>query len=166
MSTVSEQQIEEAVCGYQDPYLGCDLVAAKALKGIEIDGRTVRIEVVLGYPGAGRHAALREALAERVRALDAGLEAHVEIRTRITPHAVQQGLETLRNVKNIVAVASGKGGAGKSTVADNLAPALVAEGAKGGILDADIQRHSQSAIPRAWRPPRSTAAESPETRFR
>jgi len=143
MITVTKEHIEAALKRYQDPYLGCDLVSAKAVKDIRIDGDRVRVAVELGYPIKGWSESLKGALKEVLGNVEGVREASVEVTQKIISHSVQKGVSPLPEVKNIIAVASGKGGVGKSTVAVNLALAFQAQGAQAAILDADIYGPSQ-----------------------
>jgi len=124
-----------------DPLIGKGLVAAGAVKSAAASGGTAKVELELGFPAAGCADALstqvREALGRH------GLAAQVTVRWKVQPHAVQKNLQPLAQIRNIIAVASGKGGVGKSTVAANLALALQLDGARVGMLDADIYGPSQ-----------------------
>ena len=121
-----------------DPNTGKDFVSTKQLKNLQVSGGDVSFDVELGYPAKSQIPALRQALVAAARGVPGVGNVSANLATHITAHAVQRGVPLLPQVKNIVAVASGKGGVGKSTTAANLALALAAEGARVGLLDADI----------------------------
>ncbi len=142
MPAISEDAIRNALASYIDPVLGASLLDADVVREVSLrDGRPF-VDVQLGFPCDGYKQTLAEALKATLRGA-LGTESEVQVGWAVGSHAVQAKLSPLPNVKNVIAVASGKGGVGKSTVAVNLALALRAEGASVGILDADIYGPSQ-----------------------
>ena len=141
MTQASESRVRDIVGSLIDPHTGGDL--ASAVRAVGVDGARVSVDLQLGYPAASWHAQLAQTVKAALEAEPTVESASVSVTSRVHAHKVQGQLSPLPGVKNIIAVASGKGGVGKSTVAANLALALAAEGAAVGVLDADIYGPSQ-----------------------
>jgi ATP-binding protein involved in chromosome partitioning len=146
MSPLTADSLRTALARVIDPHTGLDFVSGKAVRDVQLDDGVAHLTLEVGYPAKSQVDMLRTLVEQALHALPGIRHANVTVTSRIQARVPQRGARRLPGVKNVVAIASGKGGVGKSTTAVNLALALAAEGARVGLLDADLYGPSQPLL--------------------